>query len=62
MDHPDNQRRGLALIRWWPAGLPHYIIVGVFLGGTAGRLGRVDRRRTLSECSLIVLLVRGTYP
>jgi hypothetical protein len=31
--YPDHQRSGFALIGWWLAGVPQYLIVGVLLGG-----------------------------
>ncbi|MEV6719178.1 DUF4389 domain-containing protein [Lentzea sp. NPDC051208] len=31
--YPEKLSRGLVLVKWWLLAIPHYIIVGVFLGG-----------------------------
>ncbi|MER7751932.1 DUF4389 domain-containing protein [Kitasatospora sp. NPDC097643] len=31
--YPGELSRGLALVKWWLLALPHYLVVGVFLGG-----------------------------
>ena len=32
--YPQELSRGLVLVKWWLLALPHYLIVGVFAGGT----------------------------
>ena len=31
--YPSELSRGLVLVKWWLLALPHYVVVGVFLGG-----------------------------
>jgi len=70
--YPENLRRGLSLIGWWLAGIPQYVIAGVFAGGGwfawswgahwslgapgGGVIG------LLALVAAIVLLVKSTYP
>jgi hypothetical protein len=71
--YPEHQRKGLPLIGWWLAGIPHYIIAGVFIGG-GGAIGWTVADRSwggvtwlgliglLVLVAAIVLLFRGEYP
>ena len=72
IDYPEHHRKGFALIGWWLAGIPHYLIAGVFLGAGAGAwvwydhawqgptyIGLID---LLVFVSVLVLLFRGEYP
>jgi hypothetical protein len=73
IDYPERQRRGLSLIGWWLAGIPHYIVAGVFFGG-GGALGWTASTQSwggatwfglidlLVFCAVLLLLVRGEYP
>jgi hypothetical protein len=31
--YPEQLSRGLVLVKWWLLAIPHYLVVGVFLGG-----------------------------
>jgi len=33
VDYPAHLSRGLVLVKWWLLALPHYIVVGVLVGG-----------------------------
>ena len=61
--YPETQRRGLPLIGWWLAGLPHYIVAGAFVGGGVLGVwrwgGLID---VLVLCAVVVLLFTGSYP
>ena len=35
IEYPGELSRGLVLVKWWLLAIPHYIIVGVFVGGAA---------------------------
>ena len=67
--YPTEHRRGFSLIGWWLAGIPHYLIAGIFLGGEVFLWGRWEHWAggpgligLLVLVALLVLLFRGTYP
>jgi hypothetical protein len=67
--YPERLSRGLALVKWWLLAIPHYLIVGVFVGGawaatrdnsytwTGGGLISL-----LVVIAAVTLLVTGRYP
>ena len=74
IDYPHDQRHGFPLIGWWLAGLPQYLVAGIFAGAGAGvltwqatehlsastgPLGLVD---LLVLFAVVALLFRGAYP
>jgi hypothetical protein len=73
VDYPARQRKGLPLIGWWLAGIPQYIVAGVFFGG-GGAVGWTASTQSwggatwfglidvLVFVAVVVLLVRGEYP
>jgi Domain of unknown function (DUF4389) len=40
--YPDRLSRGLVLVKWWLLAIPHYILVGIFLGGAGSAAGRAE--------------------
>jgi hypothetical protein len=73
VDYPEHQRTGLPLIGWWLAGIPQYVVAGVFIGGgsAAGWTASTHSWGGATEIGLIALLVfvavvvllfRGEYP
>lgn len=69
---PEHLSRGLVLVKWWLLALPHYLIVGLLIGGgTWFAIGTQDDRTYLWNGGLIgllvlvaavVLLFTGAYP
>jgi hypothetical protein len=37
VEYPEKLSQGLVLIKWWLLAIPHYLVVGIFQGGNAGR-------------------------
>jgi Domain of unknown function (DUF4389) len=76
VDYPEHLSRGLVLVKTWLLALPHYLVIGFFIGGTtvigttaAGRTdgGRMAATQTgliglLVLVAAVVLAVTGRYP
>jgi Domain of unknown function (DUF4389) len=71
IDYPEHQRKGLPLIGWWLAGIPQYVVAGVFTSGAVVWAGTGSSWRGLLDVgvigvlvfvSVLVLLFRGEYP
>jgi hypothetical protein len=70
--YPQALSRGLVLVKWWLLALPHYLIVGLFAGGTWAGLNAANGHGGWSSggglISLlvlvagVVLLFTGRYP
>ena len=62
IDYPGQLSRGLVLVKWWLLAIPHYIVVGIFVGGTwfAWRYGGL--LDILALIAGVTLLVTGSYP
>jgi hypothetical protein len=64
--YPERLSRGLVLVKWWLLAIPHYVIVGLFVGGTwfAGHqaIGAGGLIGILVLVAGVVLLFTGRYP
>ena len=61
VEYPEKLSQGLVLIKWWLLAIPHYIIVGFFLGG--GILGWQwgQAKVQLPGLAYILALFAGIY-
>jgi hypothetical protein len=67
--YPERLSRGLVLVKWWLLAIPQYVVVGIFVGGTAtvvSRNGAVVTRPGLILwlvfVAVVALLFVGRYP
>jgi hypothetical protein len=68
--YPERLSRGLVLVKWWLLAIPHFVIVGIFVGSWS--YGVADAGRTvvsgpnlvgfLAVVAGVILLFTGRYP
>jgi hypothetical protein len=62
LGYPEELSRGLVLIKWWLLALPHYLVVGVFAGGTMAGLNAAGDDWSWSSgggLTLLLVLIAG---
>jgi hypothetical protein len=70
VDYPTRLSRGLVLVKWWLLAIPHYLVVGIFVGGGTWAVWRTtdDARGAPGLIGLLVLVAAvvlaftGRYP
>ncbi|TCO35602.1 uncharacterized protein DUF4389 [Kribbella steppae] len=73
VDYPAQLSRGLVLVKWWLLAIPHYIIVGIFVGGGMWAVNRSDSWQwnifasgglvgILVIIAAVILAFTGAYP
>ena len=70
--YPEHLSRGLVLVKWWLLALPHFLIVGFFVGGGMWLAARSETQSyswtaggligILVLVAAIILAVTGSYP
>jgi Domain of unknown function (DUF4389) len=61
--YPQRLSRGLVLVKWWLLAIPHYLVLGVLVGGTSYTItsvtanGQTSTWTTTAGTSLLSLLV-----
>ncbi|HET7481369.1 MAG TPA: DUF4389 domain-containing protein [Actinomycetota bacterium] len=69
VEYPERLSRGLVLVKWWLLAIPHYIIVGLLVGGTwfiargtEWQAGGFSLIGILTLIAAVTLLFTGSYP
>jgi len=71
VEYPEHLSRGLVLVKWWLLAIPHYIVVGVFLGSGTWAVRQGGEWQTvwggglvgiLVLVAAVLLAVTGSYP
>ncbi|WP_031077880.1 DUF4389 domain-containing protein [Streptomyces sp. NRRL S-118] len=60
--YPDRLSRGLVLVKWWLLAIPHYVVIGFFLGGVRVGLWSGGLIAVLALIAAVVLAFRERYP
>jgi len=72
VDYPEHLSRGLALVKWWLLAIPHYLVLGLLVGGgaTVAWQGDGDARWAmggglvglLALVAAVMVAATGAYP
>src|SRR6478672_3225686 len=70
IDYPIHLSRGLVLVKWWLLAIPHYLVVGIFVGGGTWAVSRATDNTSATPgligllvfIAAIVLAFTGRYP
>ena len=57
VEYPEHLSRGLVLVKWWLLAIPHYIVVGLLVGGTGYAVRAGQDNPAVWGAGLIGLLV-----
>jgi hypothetical protein len=60
--YPETLSRGLVLVKWWLLALPHYLVVGIFVGGWWYRDGGGGLIGLLVLFAAVALAFTDRYP
>ena len=67
--YPEQLSRGLVLVKWWLLAIPHYLIVGILVGGSWWAWSSDDWQSAgmgliglLVMIAGVILLITGAYP
>jgi hypothetical protein len=62
VEYPQRLSRGLVLVKWWLLAIPHYLVVGLFVGGTYAVWHGGGLIGVLVLIAAVVVAVTGSYP
>ncbi|MEU1891207.1 DUF4389 domain-containing protein [Streptomyces pristinaespiralis] len=60
--YPERLSRGLVLVKWWLLAIPHYIVIGFFLGGVRVGMWSGGLIAVLALIAVVTLAFTGRYP
>ena len=60
--HPERLSRGLVLVKWWLLAIPHYIVIGFFLGGFSTGWWSCGLVTVLALIAAVIMAFTGRYP
>lgn len=60
--YPEKLSRKLVLVKWWLLAIPHYVIVGFFVGGWWYKFWHVGLLPVVSLIAAVAMAFTGKYP